>query len=78
MLRNFKTTYIYVNLYVDSNSSKKIKLKITTLLHSIDDYMILTVKKYLKIYKKYDHRIINELKYIISVKRVVVSHNTTH
>jgi hypothetical protein len=41
MLQDFKISYIYVNSHVDSNS---IKLKITTLLHSLGDYMILTAK----------------------------------
>jgi hypothetical protein len=50
----------------------------TTLLHSLSDYKILIVKKYLKIYKKYDHKIINELNYIVSVQRVVTVHNGAH
>jgi hypothetical protein len=37
------------------------------LLSSFGDYMILTVKWCLKIYKKYDDITINEFKYIISV-----------
>jgi hypothetical protein len=41
-----------------------IKFKMTMLLYSLGDYMILTLKKWL--YKKSDHRTINELKYIIS------------
>jgi hypothetical protein len=40
--------------------------------------MILIVKKCFKIYKKYDHKIINEFKYIISIQKVVVAHNVTH
>jgi hypothetical protein len=32
--------------------------------------MILIVKKYLKINKKYDHKIINESKYILSIQNV--------
>jgi hypothetical protein len=32
--------------------------------------MILTVKIYLKIYKKYDYKIINEFKYILSIQNV--------
>jgi hypothetical protein len=40
--------------------------------------MILTVQKYLKIYKKYDLEIINEFKYILLTYKVVVTHNTTH
>jgi hypothetical protein len=47
-----------------------------TLLGSLDDYMVLTLKKWL--YKKSDHETINELKYIISVQRVVVALNATH
>jgi hypothetical protein len=47
-----------------------------TLLGSLDDYMVLTLKKWL--YKKSDHETINELKYIISVQRVVVGLNATH
>jgi hypothetical protein len=34
------------------------------------------IKKWLC--KKYDHEIINELKYTILVQRVVVAHNVTH
>jgi hypothetical protein len=50
-LCDFKISYIYINSHVDSNSNKKIiKIKMTILLHSINDYMILTVKIYLKIY----------------------------
>jgi hypothetical protein len=49
---------------------------ITIALHC--DYIILTVKKYSKIYKKYDHRKINEFNYIISAQRVIITHNTTH
>jgi hypothetical protein len=41
------------------------------LLHSFSDYRVLIAKKYLNIYKKYNHRIINELKYIILIHRVV-------
>jgi hypothetical protein len=45
MLRDFKISYIYVNSHIDSDSKKKInKLKMTTLLHSLGDYMVLTVK----------------------------------
>jgi hypothetical protein len=51
----------------------KNKFKITTLLHFFSDYMILTAKKYLNIYKKYDYEIINEFKYILSTQRVVVA-----
>jgi hypothetical protein len=40
--------------------------------------MILSVKKYLKIYKKYDHKIINEFNYIISIHRVIIVHNVAH
>jgi hypothetical protein len=40
--------------------------------------MILTVKIYLKIYEKYDHKIINEFKYILSTQRVIVAHNTIY
>jgi hypothetical protein len=43
----------------------------TTLL----DSLVLTLKL---LYKKYDHRTINELKYIILVQRVVIAHNVTH
>jgi hypothetical protein len=46
-------SYIYVNLYINFKLNKNtVKFKITTLLHSFGDYMILTVKKYLKINKK--------------------------
>jgi hypothetical protein len=45
-------SYIYVNPHLDFKLSKIVKFKITTLLHSFTDYMILTVKKCLKIYKK--------------------------
>jgi hypothetical protein len=38
------------------------------LLHSLVDYKILKLKKCLKIYRKYYHGTINELKYIISSK----------
>jgi hypothetical protein len=64
MLRDFKMSYIYVNSYIDLNYVKIVKFKITTLLHFFNNYMILT-KKCLKLYKKYDHEIINEFKYII-------------
>jgi hypothetical protein len=47
-----------------------------TLLDSLGDYMVLTLKKWL--YKKSDHETINELKYIISTQRVVVAYNATH
>jgi hypothetical protein len=53
-----------MNSYVDSNSKNIIKLKITTLLDSLDDYIVLILKKWL--YMKSDHGSINELKYIIS------------
>jgi hypothetical protein len=43
-----------------------------TYVYTLDDYMVLTLKKWL--YKKSDHRIINELNYIISVQRVAVAH----
>jgi hypothetical protein len=49
-----------------------------TLLYFFTDYMILTVKKYLKIYKKYKHKIINEFKYIFLTQRVIIAHNTIH
>jgi hypothetical protein len=42
----------------------------TTLLDSLSDYMVLTLKKWL--YKKSDHETINELKYTISAQKVVV------
>jgi hypothetical protein len=48
----------------------------TTLLVPLSDYMVLTLRKGL--YKKLDHKTINELKYIISAQRVVVTHNATH
>ncbi len=48
----------------------------TTLLDSLGDYMVLTLKKWL--YKKLDHGTINELKYIILVQRMVVAYNATH
>jgi hypothetical protein len=36
-----------------------------TLLHSLDDYMVLTLKIFKNIYrKKYDHETINKFKYI--------------
>jgi hypothetical protein len=35
-------------------------------------------KQCLKIYKKYDHGSIKELKYIILAQRVVAVHNTAH
>jgi hypothetical protein len=45
MLQDFKITYIYMNSYVDSNSSKNIiKFKMTTLLDFLGDYMVLTLK----------------------------------
>jgi hypothetical protein len=45
MLENFKMYYIYINLHIDFKLSKKIiKFKIITLLHSFDDYIILTAK----------------------------------
>jgi hypothetical protein len=50
----------------------------TALLHSLGDYMVLTTKKCIEIYKKYDHKIINKGKYIILAQRVVVVHNTAH
>jgi hypothetical protein len=40
--------------------------------------MVLTIKKYLKIYKKYDHGTINKLNYIISAHKVVTIHNAAH
>jgi hypothetical protein len=55
-----------------------IKLKMTTLLHFLSDYRILIVKRCSKIYRKYDHKIINELKYIILIEIVVTIHNVTH
>jgi hypothetical protein len=71
--------YIYVNLHIDFKLSKKIiKFKIITLLHSFDDYIILTIKKYLNICKKYDREIINKFNYILSNQRLVVAHNVTH
>jgi hypothetical protein len=36
------------------------------------------IKKYLKIYKKYDHGIINWHKYIILAQRVITVHNVSH
>jgi hypothetical protein len=48
----------------------------TTLLDSLSDYMVLTLKQWL--YKKSDQGTINELKYIISAQRVVVAYNVTH
>jgi hypothetical protein len=48
----------------------------TTLLDFLDDYMVLTLKKWL--YKKLDHGTINELKYIILAQRVVITHNASH
>jgi hypothetical protein len=51
----------------------------TALLHS-GDYMILIVKNVYKyiLYKKYDHKIINGFNYILSIQRIVVTHNTAH
>jgi predicted nucleotidyltransferase len=43
---------------------------------SLSDYMVLTLKT--ELYKKSDHGIINELKYIISAQRVIVDYNVTH
>jgi hypothetical protein len=40
MLQDFKIIYIYMNLYVDSKNI--IKLKMTILLDSLGDYMVLT------------------------------------
>jgi hypothetical protein len=48
------------------------------LLYFLDDYGVVAVKKYLKIYKKYDYRTINELQYIISAQRVITDHNIIH
>jgi hypothetical protein len=71
---NFKIIYIYMNLYINSNLNKNIiKFKIILLLDSIGDYMTLILKKCL--YKKMNLGTINKLKYIISVKKVIVSHN---
>jgi hypothetical protein len=71
--------YINVNSYVDFKIKQKIiKFKIIILLHSLSDYMVLTVKRYLKIYKKYDHGTINKLKYIILAQRVATTHNATY
>jgi hypothetical protein len=41
-------------------------------MHSFDDYMKLTVTKCLKIYKKYDHKIINKFKYIFSTRPITL------
>jgi hypothetical protein len=51
-----------------------------TLLYSLGDYMVLTVKKiFQNVYcKKYDHEIINGFKYILLAQKVVAIHNTTH
>jgi hypothetical protein len=48
----------------------------TTLLDSFDDYMVLILKN--DYIRNKDHGTINELKYIISTKRVVVACNATH
>jgi hypothetical protein len=48
----------------------------TTLLDSLGDYMVLTLKKWL--HKKSDHGTINEFNNIISVQRVVVAHDATY
>jgi hypothetical protein len=48
----------------------------TTLLYSLGDYMVLTLKKWL--YKKSDHGTINEFNYVISIQRVVIAHNATY
>jgi hypothetical protein len=38
----------------------------TTLLHSLGDYMVLTIKMFKNIYgKKYDHETINKFSYIL-------------
>jgi hypothetical protein len=51
----------------------------TTLLHSISDYMILTIKIFKNIYyKKYDYKIINEFKYILVIQRMIEANNTSH
>jgi hypothetical protein len=70
--------YIYEFTCFFQFKQKIIKLKITTLLHSLDDYKVLLVKRCLKIYKKYNDEIINELKYIISVQRAVIIHNAIY
>jgi hypothetical protein len=51
----------------------------TTLLDSLGDYMVLTLKKNGYIRSQIMiHGTINELKYTISAQRVVVAHNATH
>jgi hypothetical protein len=49
----------------------------TTLLHSFGDYIVLTVKKSLKIYIT-RNKIINEFRYILPAHKVVATHNTIH
>jgi hypothetical protein len=45
MQRDIKISYIYVNLHIDYNLNKKIiKLKMTTVLHSLSDYIVVTIK----------------------------------
>jgi hypothetical protein len=47
MLRGFKISYVYVNSHVDFNLNKKIiKLKMITLLHSLDGYMVIIIKMF--------------------------------
>jgi hypothetical protein len=46
------------------------------LLHSISDYMVLTIKNIYN--KKYNHETIKKFKYIISAQRVIVAHIATH
>jgi hypothetical protein len=46
-----------------------IKISIITLLHFVGDYRVLTIKKCLKIYKKYYHETINKLKYVLFQSR---------
>jgi hypothetical protein len=71
--------YLYKFICWFQFKQKIIKLKIIALLHSLGDYMVLTVKIFTTIYcKKYDHETINKFKYILPVQRVVAEHNATH
>jgi hypothetical protein len=62
----------YVRLQFKQNI---IILKMTTLFDLLGDYMVLTLKW---LYKKLNHGTVNELKYIISAQRVVVTHNAIY
>jgi hypothetical protein len=50
----------------------------TSCMHSLSDYMILTLKMFKSIYcKRYDHKTINEFKYILTPQIVVAAYNVT-